>query len=201
MNPWGLGVICARVRGAGGISQGGQQALWGCVAQHTWKEEQVKQELWKLILCWHKVLYSHELSLKMEFVCFRLPVPSSEEAHHPFHPRPPPFPRLSLFSLLKLVQKSPSVLWQCLSFWHLALLVWEGVDLKERTQAKVFCSVQTRKVRLESFATEYKISGYLGRKCVLDAKFLQSRSKFEKWVDVEDRDGQVKWLRDERPGK
>ena len=55
MNPWGLGVICARVRGAGGIFQGGQQALWGCVAQHTWREEQVKQELWKLILCRHKV--------------------------------------------------------------------------------------------------------------------------------------------------
>ena len=159
MNPWGLGVICARVEGAGGIFQGGQQALWGCVAQHTWREEQVKQELWKLILCWHKVLYSHELSLKMEFVCFRLPVPSSEEAHHPFHPRPPPFPRLSLFSLLKLVQKSPSVLWQWLIFLAPGPSCLRRCWFEGKTPGEGLLLRSDRKSPPGKFETEYRISG------------------------------------------
>ena len=203
MNPWGLGVICARVRGAGGIFQGGQQALWGCVAQHTWREEQVKQELWKLILCWHKVFLAVlTWTVSQNGVCmFSFAGSFVGGSSSPFPPSlsflPTPVSFLSpesrsevtfsFWQWLIFLAPGPSCLRRC---WFEGKNPGEGLLLRS-----------DRKSPPGKFATEYKISGYLGRKCVLDAKFLQSRSEFEKWVDVEDRDGQVKWLRDERPGK
>jgi len=104
----------------------------------------------------------HELPLKVQFVRFRLPVPPPEEVDHPFHASlssPPCLPPLPL----------------------LVLLIKEGIDLKEGTQAKIFCAIQTREVSLWG-------------KGVLKAQLLQSWPKFEDGMDVEDWDGQVERL-------
>ena len=41
-----------------------------------------------------------------------------------------------------------SLKWQYWVCTHLVLLIGEGIDLKEGTQAKIFCAIQTREVSL-----------------------------------------------------
>ena len=44
---------------------------------------------------------------------------------------------------------SISLKWQYWVCTHLVLLIGEGIDLKEGTQAKIFCAIQTREVSLK----------------------------------------------------
>ena len=53
---------------------------------------------------------------------------------------------------MSAVSPSPGVSfslnWQYWVCTHLVLLIGEGIDLKEGTQAKIFCAIQTREVSL-----------------------------------------------------
>ena len=63
----------------------------------------------------------------MEFVGFSLPVPPSEEAHHPLHPRPPPLPGLSPLPLLQMFLVIFSFWTDLFGTWVLLLekvLIW-----------------------------------------------------------------------------
>ena len=90
---------------------------------------------------------------------------------------------------------SISLNWQYWVSTHLVLLIKEGIDLKEGTQAKIFCAIQTREVSLsmEGMRNSLKMF-YLWGKGVLKAQLLQSWPKFEDGMDVEDWDGQVERL-------
>ena len=90
-----------------------------------------------------------------------------------------------------------SLNWQYWVSTHLVLLIREGIDLKEGTQAKIFCAIQTREVSLSMKGMRNSLKSkmfYLWGKGVLKAQLLQSWPKFEDGMDVEDRDGQVERL-------
>ena len=67
--------------------------------------------------------------------------------------------------------------------------------MKEGTQEKIFCAIQTREVSLSMKGMRKSLKMfYLWGKGVLKAQLLQSWPKFEDGMDVKDRDGQVERL-------